>query len=71
MISHDTCCITRLRADGGRGYGHIFGHDLPPMRERGFSEAGIRAIMVEARGAACGSSELQPGNACAAGLRYR
>jgi len=47
VISHDICYVTRLRAYGGHGYGHIFEHVLPLMRERGFAEAEIRAIMVE------------------------
>jgi len=47
VISHDICYLTRLTRYGGHGYAHIFKNVLPLMRERGFSEAEIAAIMVE------------------------
>jgi phosphotriesterase-related protein len=47
VISHDICYLTRLTRFGGHGYAHIFKNVLPLMRERGFSEAEIAAIMVE------------------------
>jgi phosphotriesterase-related protein len=47
VISHDICYLTRLTKFGGHGYAHIFKNVLPLMRERGFSEAEIAAIMVE------------------------
>lgn len=46
VISHDICYLTRLRAHGGHGYGHIFENVVPLMRERAFSEDEIDAIMV-------------------------
>ena len=47
VISHDICYLTRLTKFGGHGYAHIFKNVLPLMRERGFTEAEIAAIMVE------------------------
>jgi len=46
VISHDICYVTRLRAYGGHGYGHIFENVVPLMRERDFSDAEIDAIVV-------------------------
>jgi phosphotriesterase-related protein len=45
VISHDICYRTRLRRFGGHGYGHIFRNVMPLMRERGFTEAEIEAIL--------------------------
>lgn len=47
VISHDICTKTRLVAYGGHGYGHIFRNVVPLMRDKGFSEAEIDAILVE------------------------
>ena len=47
VISHDICYVTRLRSQGGHGYAHIFENVLPLMRERGFAETEIEAIMVD------------------------
>ena len=47
VISQDICRLTRLRAYGGHGYGHIFRNIVPFMRERGFSQAELDAILVE------------------------
>lgn len=46
-ISQDICRLTRLLAFGGHGYGHILRNVVPLMRERGFSEAEIRQMLVE------------------------
>jgi phosphotriesterase-related protein len=46
VISHDICYRTRLSQFGGHGYTHIFENVLPLMRERGFDESEIDAIMV-------------------------
>ncbi|MEM9683393.1 MAG: aryldialkylphosphatase [Pseudomonadota bacterium] len=46
VISHDICYLTRLRAYGGHGYGHIFENAIPLMRDRAFTEDEIDAIMV-------------------------
>ena len=45
-ISHDICYQTRLRSFGGHGYGHVFEHVLPLMRDRGFSEDEIETITI-------------------------
>jgi phosphotriesterase-related protein len=47
LISHDICYRSRLVRWGGHGYGHIFANVVPMMRRRGFSEAEIRAILVD------------------------
>ena len=46
VISHDICYRTRLSRWGGHGYGHIFDNVVPLMRERGFTEAEVDAIVV-------------------------
>jgi len=46
VISHDICYRTRLTAFGGHGYGHIFRNVVPMMRERGYDENEIDAILV-------------------------
>jgi phosphotriesterase-related protein len=47
VISHDICYRTRLCRWGGHGYGHIFANVVPMMRRRGFSDAEVRAILVD------------------------
>ncbi|MER9052251.1 hypothetical protein NKH89_34555 [Mesorhizobium sp. M0923] len=47
VISHDICQLTRLACYGGHGYAHIFENVVPLMRERGFSETEINAILVD------------------------
>ncbi len=46
VISHDICYRTRLTTFGGHGYGHIFRNVVPMMKERGYSEDEIEAILV-------------------------
>jgi len=46
VISHDICYRTRLQSFGGHGYGHIFRNVVPLMRERGYDQAEIDAILV-------------------------
>jgi phosphotriesterase-related protein len=46
VISHDICYRTRLTSFGGHGYGHIFRNVVPMMKERGYSEDEIDAILV-------------------------
>jgi phosphotriesterase-related protein len=46
VISHDICYRTRLTTFGGHGYGHIFRNVVPMMKERGYSEDEIDAILV-------------------------
>jgi phosphotriesterase-related protein len=47
VISHDICYRTRLKRFGGHGYDHIFTNVVPLMRERGFTEVEIRAILED------------------------
>ncbi|WP_104825771.1 aryldialkylphosphatase [Rhizobium sp. NXC24] len=47
VISHDICQLTRLTRYGGHGYGHIYENVVPLMKERGFSESEIDAILVD------------------------
>lgn len=47
VISHDICQLTRLTCYGGHGYAHIYENVIPLMRERGFSETEINAILVD------------------------
>jgi len=47
VISHDICTRTQLTAFGGHGYGHIFVNVLPLMRDRGYDDAEIEAILVD------------------------
>jgi phosphotriesterase-related protein len=46
LISHDICTRQRLVRYGGHGYRHIVEHIVMRMRERGWSEADIQAIVV-------------------------
>ena len=46
VISHDICFATRLQSYGGHGYGHIYRNVIPMMREMGWTEAEIDAVMV-------------------------
>ena len=46
VISHDICYRTRLTTFGGHGYGHIFRNVVPMMKERGYSEDEIDAILA-------------------------
>jgi len=46
VISHDICYRTRLTTFGGHGYGHIFRNVVPMMKERGYSEDEVDAILV-------------------------
>ena len=47
VISHDICFKDKLTRYGGHGYGHIVEHVVPLMREKGFAESEIAAILVE------------------------
>ncbi|WP_431280821.1 phosphotriesterase family protein [Humitalea sp. 24SJ18S-53] len=46
LISQDICRLTRLRAFGGHGYGHILRNVAPLMLERGFSAAEVDQVLV-------------------------
>jgi phosphotriesterase-related protein len=47
VISHDICHRTRLTRYGGHGQ-HIVRNVIPMMRRRGYSDAEINTIIVEA-----------------------
>lgn len=47
LISQDVCYKHRLLRYGGQGYDHILRNIVPWMRQRGFAEADIQAILVE------------------------
>ena len=47
VIAHDICTKHRLVKYGGHGYGHILENILPRMRQRGFAEDQIQAIVVD------------------------
>ena len=47
LVSHDICTRHRLVRYGGHGYRHIVEHVAMRMRERGWAEADIEAILVE------------------------
>jgi phosphotriesterase-related protein len=46
LLSQDICTRTRLRQLGGHGYGHLFRNVVPMMRERGFTDAEIRTLLI-------------------------
>lgn len=45
LISQDICYRTRLKKNGGHGYGHVFRNVIPMMARRGFSENEISTII--------------------------
>ena len=47
LVSHDICTRHRLVRYGGHGYRHIVEHVVMRMRERGWAESDIDAILVE------------------------
>jgi phosphotriesterase-related protein len=47
VIGHDICTKHRLVKYGGHGYGHILENIVPRMRQRGFTEDQIQAIVVD------------------------
>jgi phosphotriesterase-related protein len=46
LISQDICTRHRLVRYGGHGYGHVVGHIAMRMRERGWADAEIEAILI-------------------------
>jgi phosphotriesterase-related protein len=46
LVSHDICTKHRLLRYGGHGYEHVVTNIVPRMRERGFSEGDVDAILV-------------------------
>jgi len=47
LISQDICTRHRLVCNGGHGYGYVVGHIALRMRERGWSDADVDAILVD------------------------
>lgn len=47
LISQDICTKTRLVAYGGHGYGYMFRNIVPLMKQRGFQDSEIKAILLE------------------------
>jgi phosphotriesterase-related protein len=47
VISQDICTRSRLQSYGGHGYGHMLSNVIPLMRDRGFSPAEIKLMLVE------------------------
>jgi len=46
LISQDICTRHRLVRYGGHGYGHIVGHIVPRMRERGWQDEDIDSLVA-------------------------
>ncbi|GGE46925.1 aryldialkylphosphatase [Primorskyibacter flagellatus] len=46
VISHDICYSNRLQTYGGHGFGHIFRNVVPLMKERGWTQAEIDAVLI-------------------------
>lgn len=47
LVAHDICTKHRLVKYGGHGYGHILENIVPRMRQKGFTEGQIQAIIVD------------------------
>ncbi len=47
VISHDICHLSHFTRFGGWGYGHIHKRVIPRALKRGFTQAEIKAIMVD------------------------
>lgn len=47
-LATDTCRLSQMRGNGGRGYGYLWDSFLPRLRKLGVSEAQIDAMLVEA-----------------------
>ncbi len=47
VVSQDVCMKIRLERYGGTGYGHILRDIVPWMRERGFTQRDLDAILVD------------------------
>lgn len=46
ILGHDTFCKIQLYRYGGGGYGHILRHVLPVMKNKGFTDQEIEAMIV-------------------------
>ena len=47
VVAHDICTRSRLKSNGGHGYGHLLRNVIPLMRERGFSEGEIETLFIK------------------------
>ncbi|WP_033291734.1 phosphotriesterase family protein [Amycolatopsis jejuensis] len=47
LLSQDVCLRSHLTAYGGNGYGFLFTHFLPRLRDRGLTEDDLRTLTVE------------------------
>jgi phosphotriesterase-related protein len=47
LLSTDTCRLSQLRGNGGRGFDYLWTSFLPRLRERGVSEAQIQTLLVD------------------------
>ena len=47
LVGHDVCMKFHYAAYGGKSYDHILSNIVPRMRQRGFSEQDIQAILVD------------------------
>jgi len=48
LLSTDTCRLSQLRQNGGRGFGHVWNSFLPKLRARGVTERQIHSMLVDA-----------------------
>ena len=48
LLATDTCRLSQMRANGGRGYDSLWTSFLPRLRTLGVSEAAIHTMLVEA-----------------------
>ena len=46
LLSTDRCRVTELKAKGGPGYDHLLRNFVPKLRQAGFDDAMMHAIMV-------------------------
>lgn len=47
LLSHDNFLPKHLHAHGGTGYDHVITSVVPALRERGFGEADVQALLVD------------------------
>jgi phosphotriesterase-related protein len=47
-LSTDTCRLSHLRRNGGRGFDYLWKSFLPRLRQRGVNENEIHSMLVDA-----------------------